>query len=235
MVSMASPQLENGFTRIANEIVDKLASLYLSPNEWRCLMCVFRKTYGYRKLTDNISFSQFSNFTGLKRPHVARAIKGLLSKQVIGITRNGTTGVNNYCFSKDYTKWKVVPKQVIPLKGVTSNAKKVLPKQVHTKEIIQKKYIYIPYKEIIEYLNAKANTKYKPTTPKTILLIRSRFSEGFTLDDFKAVIDIKVENWLNDAKMSRYLRPETLFGTKFESYLNEIKTESDDIGEMRVR
>lgn len=73
----------------------------------------------------------------------------------------------------------------------------------------------------INYLNNKANTHYKPTTPKTVRLIQSRLNEGFAPTDFQRVIDIKCKKWLGDKQMQQYLRPETLFGTKFESYLNE--------------
>ncbi|MFJ7951563.1 phage replisome organizer N-terminal domain-containing protein [Lysinibacillus sp. NPDC096418] len=79
----------------------------------------------------------------------------------------------------------------------------------------------IPYKEIIDYLNLKTNKKYKHTSSKTQTLIKARLKDGFNLEDFKQVIDIKTAQWLTDNKMSSYLRPETLFGTKFESYLNE--------------
>ena len=77
------------------------------------------------------------------------------------------------------------------------------------------------YAPVIDYLNEKAGTKYRSTTPKTQSLIRARVSEGFTLDDFKVVIDKKCAEWLPDPKMSKYLRPETLFSPKFEGYLNE--------------
>ena len=80
----------------------------------------------------------------------------------------------------------------------------------------------IPYKEIIDHLNEKADRNFKHTTKKTQTLIKSRFNEGFTLEDFKVVIDNKVKSWLNDKEMNQYLRPETLFGTKFEGYLNEV-------------
>jgi uncharacterized phage protein (TIGR02220 family) len=79
----------------------------------------------------------------------------------------------------------------------------------------------IPYKEIIDYLNLKANTKFQHTSTKTKTLIAARYNDKFTIDDFKRVIDIKCLEWLNDEKYSIYLRPETLFGTKFESYLNQ--------------
>ena len=79
----------------------------------------------------------------------------------------------------------------------------------------------IPYKSIIDYLNEKADKRFRHTTAKNKEFIRSRWNEGNTLDDFKRVIDIKVSQWKNDKDMNQYLRPQTLFGTKFESYLNE--------------
>ena len=80
---------------------------------------------------------------------------------------------------------------------------------------------HIPYSEIVEYLNEKTNSQYRPTAKKTKNLIKARYNDGFVIDDFKKVIDVKVAEWLNDSNMNKYLRPETLFGTKFESYLNQ--------------
>lgn len=77
-----------------------------------------------------------------------------------------------------------------------------------------------PYNEIIDYLNEKANKHYKPNSKQTVKLINERWAEGYTLDDFKTVIDNKCIEWLNNAEFNQYLRPETLFSTKFESYLN---------------
>lgn len=91
----------------------------------------------------------------------------------------------------------------------------------NTKEIKSKEPDNIPYKEIIDYLNDKADKRYRHTTGKTKALIQARMNESFTLDDFKKVIDIKTEEWKGDSKMNKFLRPETLFGTKFESYLNQ--------------
>ena len=75
--------------------------------------------------------------------------------------------------------------------------------------------------EVVDYLNQKAKSNFKATTKATQTKIRARLAEGFRVDDFKKVIDIKTAEWLDDANMSQYLRPETLFGTKFESYLNQ--------------
>ena len=76
------------------------------------------------------------------------------------------------------------------------------------------------YSEIINYLNKKAGTHFKTTSKETIKLIKARIAAGFTITDFKTVLDNK-SNWLTDPKMAEYYRPITLFGTKFESYLNE--------------
>jgi uncharacterized phage protein (TIGR02220 family) len=79
---------------------------------------------------------------------------------------------------------------------------------------------YIPYEEIINYLNLKTGYNYRSDISKTRKLIQSRWKEGFKLDDFKNVIDKKTNEWFN-TDMKKYLRPETLFGTKFEGYLNQ--------------
>lgn len=79
----------------------------------------------------------------------------------------------------------------------------------------------IPYVEIIDYLNQSCNTRFKASTQKTKSLIKARWNEGFTFEDFTRVIYQKKIQWLNDSNMNKYLRPETLFGTKFEGYLNE--------------
>lgn len=78
----------------------------------------------------------------------------------------------------------------------------------------------IPYSEIINYLNEKLGSHYKAGTPKTKNQIKARYKEGFKIEDFKTVIDKKIDEWYG-TPMQKYLRPETLFGTKFEGYLNQ--------------
>lgn len=73
---------------------------------------------------------------------------------------------------------------------------------------------------IISFLNSTTGSKYKASTDKTRRLIAARLAEGFTIDDFKAVITKKAKEW-QGTDMAQYLRPETLFGTKFEGYLNQ--------------
>lgn len=85
-------------------------------------------------------------------------------------------------------------------------------------------------KKIIVYLNSKLGTRYKPNASKNKQVINARLNEGYTLADFKKVIDNKFADWGHDAKMSKYLRPETLFGTKMEGYVNEKSSASTDTG-----
>lgn len=82
------------------------------------------------------------------------------------------------------------------------------------------------YSLVVNYLNKKCGTNYKSTTKKTQSLINARLREGFTVEDFYTVIDTKVKDWKGqitaDGKnMENFLRPETLFGNKFEGYLNQ--------------
>ncbi len=84
----------------------------------------------------------------------------------------------------------------------------------------------IPYEKIVDYLNRKTSSHYRSTSKATRRLIKARYNEGFTDIDFKTVIDKKCAEWLQDANMVQYLRPETLFGTKFEAYLNQPDTGS---------
>lgn len=96
--------------------------------------------------------------------------------------------------------------------------------------------------EIIDYLNLKASKKFKQTNAN-FKFINARLKEGYSVDDLKAVIDLKCEDWLLDDKMKEYLRPETLFNaTKFESYIQKVgdfssnsKTSKDDIEMSKFR
>ena len=97
-------------------------------------------------------------------------------------------------------------------------------KPVSLKEILQKEEsaeFCANVKEIVEYLNSAIGSHYKPSVEKTRTFIRARLREGFTVEDFKTVIDKKTKAWLGNREMQKFLRPETLFGTKFEGYLNE--------------
>jgi len=95
---------------------------------------------------------------------------------------------------------------------------KDIEKEIEKEDILSDK-LDSAVKEIIFYLNEKTGKAFKATTKTTKEVISARVRDGFKIDDFKRVIDIKVAQWGKDPKMQEYLRPQTLFGTKMESYL----------------
>lgn len=86
----------------------------------------------------------------------------------------------------------------------------------------------IPYKNIIDYLNNATGSQYRSNSRNTRQLIKARYNEGFVEDDFYTVIDNKTKEWGRNPEMNQYLRPQTLFGTKFESYLNQKQVTKED-------
>lgn len=115
------------------------------------------------------------------------------------------------------------------------NQKQLNTKQSNTKQQSTNNRYNAEIDEIVAYLNEKAGTAFRTTTPKTRQLIITRLSEGYTVADFRKVIDNKVAEWNGDSKMQAYLRPETLFGTKFESYLQQrVATKSACIGGKEI-
>ena len=92
------------------------------------------------------------------------------------------------------------------------------------------------YISVLNHLNKKAGTNYRPTTRATQRLIDARLAEGFNEEDFITAISNKAKDW-KGTDMAKYLRPETLFGSKFESYLNQSSniTENDTNGNEVIR
>jgi uncharacterized phage protein (TIGR02220 family) len=80
---------------------------------------------------------------------------------------------------------------------------------------------------IITHLNEKTGKAYRVNNKATLKLIHARLKEGFTVEQFKHVIDVKTHKW-KDTEYQQYLRPETLFGNKFETYLNENINDQQD-------
>ena len=153
------------------------------------------------------SNEHFSNFFGLSKNRCTEIIKSLEKKGLISIELQREPGKKN------------ISKRIIRVldksnRGYSENREEnnTLSNNTIDNNI---------YSQIIDYLNEKANRNYRSNIPKNQRLIQARIKENFTVEDFKKVIDIKVQEWGKNEKMNKYLRPETLFGTKFESYLNE--------------
>lgn len=150
---MANPQVENGYTQIANELFDALVLVPLSDYEHRILGFILRKTYGFKKKQDWISQKQIAKELGIHKCNVSRTIKKLVKKNMI-IKNNKVMGIQkNYeewKLSKQITnkviqignKYKIIKKKLSKqITEVINIDKKKLSKQHPTKDTIQKKLI----------------------------------------------------------------------------------------------
>mgnify|MGYP001577739744 CR=1 FL=1 len=137
---MANPQLENGYTKIANEILESfIGSKVTIPAEVRRVVdFIIRKTYGFGKKEDSISLSQFALATGLKKPSVIRAIKKALFMNLISRTANGSMW--KYRFHKDFDDWRPLAPRLI----VSPTANESLAPRLPTKETITKETTVSP-------------------------------------------------------------------------------------------
>lgn len=123
-----SPQKENGYTPIANELFEAFYRCKLLEYERVIMMCIWRKTYGWNKKEDWIANSQFFEETGIPKPHITRTLKALRAKNIIVKDSKRVT------IRKDYGKWLVEWRVTSPGNKVTSPGNKKLPHQVPTKE-----------------------------------------------------------------------------------------------------
>jgi len=103
---MASPQCEDGYTRIANELLLALCRSRLTLYEWRVLMAVIRLTYGYNRKVDQISVRQLSRITSINYRLVYRTLKSLEKKNMLHISKQKNRLILG--IQKDYERWDVI-------------------------------------------------------------------------------------------------------------------------------
>lgn len=190
-----------------------LMYLYSLPGEWDCSYDRIAKKIGLSKNTVHSALKTLEKGGYLMRQKKSNGRKDYIipNSQNLGVANSQKTQVGKFGSiykTKDNTSL-IVNKDSIR-KTSFSEGKKNPNKQ----------YLTTCY-GVIEYLNKKTGRKYKPTD-KNLSLINSRLKDGYSKRDIKNVIDIKCEEWMDCEKMSKYLRPETLFNkTKFDNYLNE--------------
>lgn len=168
---MACPQTENGYTKIANEILEHFIEPGITGSEFRIALFVIRKTYGYNKKKDKISISQFQKSTKMNHKQAVRTIKTLVSKQIL-LKENGV-----YTFNKNWEEWVVskrTPSVQTDTPPVSNRTPKVVSKRTPTKERkkgIQKKGGFAPIgAEIIKaftLVDPKNKTYYNNTTQRS--------------------------------------------------------------------
>ena len=177
-----NPQLENGYTQIANELLEALFGIYLSDNERRILGCIIRYTYGFKKKTSKLSLSLIAKATGILPPNVARAKKKLLKKNIVIQTDNHELGLQ-----KKYKKWKVIrmdklSKQILSkqiMKVIQADNRK-LSKQIGDtikrkllKKTIKKKRVYSSLSNVTEKDFQEISVYYKVP----IAFVRSKYDD----------------------------------------------------------
>ena len=161
-----SPQLEDGFTKIAHEIMEALAKINLSPYESRVIWFLLRKTYGWKKKSDWIAGSQFrTGLGGLDRRHIWRAAKSLAKRDIIVISTDDT-GNPIYSFQKDYSKWTASCKKMTPV--ISTDDKRHLYRhtlssvEAHTKETLTKDKEYMASGNHPHVSNGSKNSNQSP-------------------------------------------------------------------------
>ena len=181
---MANPQKENGYTAIANEIMEFLCHYRIPGEERQIFDTIVRKTYGFNKCEDIISLSQFVEATGIKKPNVVGAINSLLSKKIIVVIQKDNEAAKVYKINKNYEQWKSLSKKITLSKRITSviqtdNAslsKRIPTKDNTTKDTIQKTINkvhgngfdppeWLPMDEWVAYVEMRNKIK-KPLTVK---------------------------------------------------------------------
>ena len=109
---MASPQIEQGHIRIANELFDAEARVRMSGSEWQVYRVIQRQTYGWSRTSAEIPLSVFVESTGLAKPRIVEAINGLIARNMVGVRKNVTPRANVYHIQKNHELWQGVRKNV---------------------------------------------------------------------------------------------------------------------------
>lgn len=239
--------LRNGYTQISNEILEGLMYMNLTKREYKICLCILRYGYGYKKEKSEIRCHQrvIAKLTGLHEVVIKDSLLLLVTKNIIKWNKlNKTLSFNrhldswklnellsserrqlNKTLSKNLIKYEVGTKQ-----NIKSEALNTSP----TKEQRVPKERFKEIKEIVDFLNLTLERSFRYQSAKTEVPITARLNEGFILGDFKLVVEDRAGKWRNDGHMKQYLRPETLFGTKMEGYLQEAKDNKKQSEEVIV-
>ena len=216
-----------------NEVTDKnyiviqsfmVSELGLKGNE----LLIYAIIFGFSQTTGQAfhgSLTYLESWTNSTRHTVISSLKSLVEKGLIEKEEQTINGVK-YCSyraknSNDKAQEVVQKLHEGSAKIAPNNILYNIVDNIVDNNIVEnaEKYDMKVITEIVDYLNEKAHKKYRSNNKTTIRHINARLKEGYTLSDFKQVIDNRCATWL-DTDMEQYLRPETLFGSKFENYLN---------------
>lgn len=230
--------VDNGYTRLANELVLQLCKTDLSKRESKVLYAVYHKTFGFNKAKDWICLDQFKELTGIAKNHISETVNGLIARRILfkdgrqlGINKVVSEWGNPEKSQKrdtsknpgSGTEKSLKREQEVPEAGAQSpesgNHKRqdTPTKDNITKDTSEANAIA---GRVIDHLVASTGKRFRHTAGN-FKFIRARLKEGHTEADLIAVINTKTAHWLKDPRMNEFLRPSTLFNSeKFEGYLN---------------
>ena len=217
---MANPQVENGYTKIANEILDALIAYRLPGEQMQVLLCIIRASYGWNEKEAPITHQQISEQTGINRPNVARAIKGLLSKKIAGCIKSDSKGCKVLIFNKDHDEWVPNKKRDTSIKKDSKSAIKIdtnkgaAPINRKKRKKTSKLEVSPDAVRLTEYLIKyilKNNSKYKfrgDLKKWPIHIDRMLRIDGRTVDDIKKIIEFcqKHTFWMSNILSTQKLR-----------------------------
>lgn len=230
---MASPQVENGYTPISNELLEAILRTRLSAHESKSLFAVARETFGWSKKAKSLTTARIAHLIAVQPTKAARALRRLKARNILV---NGTDGLG---IQKDYERWRPAGRSESDLgpkrtRNQVRNGPRTRSETDPYKTRKQENNPPTPPRgdvnghpaqAWIELLNRLSSRMFK-FGEENLKLARARIKAGFTLKDAEAVVRFKVAQWGKDPERQEYLRPATLFGTKFESYLQAAKAAS---------
>ena len=165
---MANPQIQNGYVKIANEIVEALIATDLAGQDFKIALFIIRKTYGFNKTEDIISLSQMMSATGMSKIRCSQVVNRLQLRKILTVTEfiNGVS--KKYRLNKDFESWTTIKKNINRYKKTKSTVKVLrnlpLRKSVTTKDTITKdtitKDIYGEFTKLTHIEYSKLTERY---------------------------------------------------------------------------
>jgi phage replication O-like protein O len=203
------PQTENGFTQIANELIEQFARIRIPGEAMQVFWVMLRKIYGFHKKSDPIALSQIVAATGLSKIAVCKAVKKLIELNLI--TKKGNKIAAEYAINKHFDTWEPLPKKVTLPKKVICVTKKgnlPLPKKDTTKETITKENKERKESEILpsDYYQKTLKALGLPSTgiisPKDHTVLVALLKDNCNFDDIEQARIKRKKNrleWIQDS------------------------------------
>ncbi len=182
---MAGPQKENGYTPIANEILEAIAKITLSPTGYKILFVVWRQTYGFNRCQHSLSDSFIAKATDTHSKLINREINRLIDRKILTLYKQGTyTEPRQIGFNKDYDTWA---SDYQPKEGYQRNSRYQLNGRQGTNETVDR----VPTKQLPKEIQSKDNKEsiYSLSVQKVFSIWNDQkiITHGFTEDINKAI------------------------------------------------